>query len=112
LNHFNRVGAHPDIDLLKAIFEKALKFQEEISNFRLVRHVDKHANKIVEINLPRMLPLALNRLRLRGNRAELLSQLDQRFTDELVWDIAAVIEPQGKQYFVSSEFAAHRQPPL
>jgi hypothetical protein len=56
-NHFEWKGCHPDIDLLKALFENLFECDEELSIFFRIRNIDEYTDGFIPVNVPFMPPL-------------------------------------------------------
>ena len=65
-------------------------------------------DEVVAINLTFVLPRPADGLRFSRNSAEVLSQFEQRLTNQLLGHRLAVIKPQRQEEFESSERSAHK----
>jgi hypothetical protein len=59
---FDRVAGHPDVELLKPLFEDFLEFAEELADLRRVRHINKNSDKFVAVDLALLAPDTANDL--------------------------------------------------
>jgi hypothetical protein len=64
-NEFDRISRDPDIDLLKALFERFFERREELLRVGFVRHVYEDPDQFVVLLLPLMQPGSLDRLRFK-----------------------------------------------
>src|SRR5436309_346436 len=80
-DRLDRIGGHPDVDLLKSRLQPVLKLLEEYEVFREVRDVDKHSGEFVLVRLTLMLPKAADGLSFRRYGSESLLQFQQRVSD-------------------------------
>jgi len=89
----DRIGRHPDIDLLKPFANLFLELREELAVLGRVRHIDERAHQVVAEYLVLVLPQSTNRLRFARDRSEPLAQLKHRVGNRLVRHGAAVVKP-------------------
>src|SRR4051812_9978188 len=62
LQDFNQVGRHPDVDLAEPRLNLLLERREEFAVLRDIRDVDKHADQVIAVDLPLMMPRPADRL--------------------------------------------------
>ena len=103
LQDLDRVGRHPDLDLLEAALQPLLELEEETAMLGLVGDIDEDPNQVVAVSLALVAPEAADRLRLGRDGPELLLPFEQGLRDEVVGHGLAVIEPEREQDLVASE---------
>jgi len=91
LQDFDRVGRHPDVDLLESRLQSLLELKEKPTIFGLVRDVYEEPNQVVAVRLAFVTPEAADRLRLTRHRSEVLLQFQQSVGDEIIRHRLAVI---------------------
>src|SRR5262249_54132527 len=106
----DRIGSHPDVQLLETALELTLVRDEELSTLLGVRDVHEDTHQFIAVSLALMPPLAPNSLRLGGHGSKMLLQLDQRVRNERIRDRLAIVKPQREQEFVPAEHSAHSWP--
>lgn len=77
-----------------------------------VLDVDKETHQDVAINLPELLPLALDSLAFGRNSPELARKFNHSLRDHGFGHWASVVKPERQQDFESSAGNAHRWPGL
>jgi hypothetical protein len=60
--HFNRVGRHPNVNLLEPRLQSLLELDEELPMFRLVRDVYKDSDQVIAVGLAFVPPESADRL--------------------------------------------------
>jgi hypothetical protein len=98
----DRVGDHPDVDLLEIKFEAFLKVEKPCAVFGRICHVGEYPHEVIAIDAAFMLPDAPNSLRLERCRAEAPANSDQRLADQVIGNRRPIVKAQWKQDLVAA----------
>ncbi len=108
LFNFNGVAHHPDFQLVEPLLPSRLKFFHPLSIFGRVGNIDHEDRKIVAEKDLVMTPAPLDRLAMERGGVELLDDLVNGLAQQLLRDVAAIIESHRKQHFIAPRFVFHR----
>jgi hypothetical protein len=75
-----------------------------------VRHVDAEANEVVAIENAGVPSVPFDALCLVAGGAEMLNDLEDGISQQLGWNVAAVVELEREQHLESPPPAAHSSP--
>jgi hypothetical protein len=112
LEHFDGIGRHPNVELLKLSFQTFFEFHEEPSVLRQIGYVDEDSNEVVPKDLALMLPEPADDLCFGRDCAKVFAQLQQRRCEELIWDWLAAVKLPRQEDFETSEGIADSRPAL
>jgi hypothetical protein len=112
LQHFDRIGGHPDIQLPESGFQSFLEMNKELAACKHIFGVNKYSHQIITINLGLVLSHSADGLSLAGDSSKPFAQFHEGCSNHFIRYGLTVIEPERQEYFESPKRSAHKWPVL